>query len=143
MTNPSDRAAIAIIGDDTSTLPPELARQLGPDALAAARHVAPQDVADLDRPVREGAFQTVVFEHLGDFAAALWDERLAANDWLAAGVTIHIADTPHPQPGVFARQLIAAWTRWTARRRRQRVVAGVILSTIAIAAASLILWFAR
>lgn len=96
---------------------------------------APSEVDDVDRVVRAGQVARVVFPALSDFLAVLWDEVLTVEAWQAPGMAIEFAEPDNVVPAAQVSAILERWRQWQLRRHRQRAVAGLILSALAVAAA--------
>ncbi len=104
---------------------------------------APRDADDLDEQVRAGRVQRVIFARADDFLTALWDRQIDAAAWTEGRVTISFAnnpDAPTDLTPAAAKAVAVAWRRWTSVNRRRRIVAGIVLTLIAILTAFALLW---
>lgn len=99
-----------------------------------------RDLDEVDRAVREGRLQQVVFDSLDQLLAGLWNGEIDAHAWLSAGVQIEFTAPATLDPPSLSRVLLANWQAGARRQRRRRVVAGVVLSLIAMAAAFFLNW---
>ena len=98
------------------------------------RTYALRDLDDLGRAIRAGQVDRVEFPTEVMLLASLWDGVLTAEDLRV--VKVELAP-PAGGAGVAVSLagLLTAWEAWSRRRRRQRTVAGLILSLVALAAA--------
>ncbi|MEW6251677.1 MAG: hypothetical protein AB1716_13615, partial [Planctomycetota bacterium] len=78
-----------------------------------------------------------------DFLELLWSGELAPAVWLSRGVETQFAAEATADGRCGATALLQAWTAHVARRRRARIIAGVLLSCAALAAACGVLLLAR
>lgn len=136
MSTHSANTDIAIIAlrDDDSALRDYLTAQ----GLHGAPVYPPTAADNVDAAVTAGAVTHVVFADLPVYLHVLWDGRVDPGAWQRAGVQIDFAESPAPADLV--RQLPEAWQRWRVAARRRAIVAGVLLSIIAIAAAFTLVW---
>lgn len=107
-----------------------LAAKLGASEI---RWLAPRDVDELDRVAASDKL-VVLFPTQADFLSALWEGRVSAETW--SRVSVRFASPAAVPDAELARATIDAWRAWSIRQRRRRVVAGTILSLIALAAAA-------
>jgi hypothetical protein len=98
------------------------------------------DLDELDRAVREGRRQHVVFDSPDQLLTGLWDGEIDAEAWLSAGVQVQFTAPAALDQQALARLLLASWSTNTRRHRRRRILAGLVLSAIAAAAAFLLNW---
>ncbi len=110
-----------------------------PDADWYAR----RDLDEVDRGVREGRVRRVIFPAIDELLTGLMSGEIDAAAWLAAGVRIEFPERPPGDVGELGRVLLEAWQSNARRRRRAQVVAGLILSGIAILAAFILNLLAR
>ena len=108
-----------------------------------AEWYAPCDADEVDKAVRAGDVRRVVFPTLSAFLAALWDEVLTVEMWQAPGVGIEFADSECAVAPAQVAAILACWQHGRHRRRRQRAMAGLILSALALAAAWTVVGWAR
>ncbi len=112
-------------------------------AVRDATWYSPRDVSNLEQAVRAGAVQRVMFLQTADFLGLLWDEVLTPEVWQAPAVSVVSAGSGDALTAAQITDILAAWQTWRHRRRRQRAIAGLILSAVAIAAAWLLLALVR
>ena len=98
-----------------------------------ARWFAARDVDEADDLVRGGSVCAVVFPAAGDALRALWDRTADLDGWSKRGVRIELVDSPSA-PDAALTDVVAQWAAWRHRTRRRQVIAGVILSLVAIGA---------
>ena len=118
-------------GDDSAAMEAYLQTQ----DVAEADWYAPRDVDDADKAVCEGRVGRVVFPNWPGFLDALWDEKIAFEHWLAAGVRVEFVTSPSPDTNTHLTDIFQSWQRWRQVRRRRQVAAGLLLSVVAVAAA--------
>lgn len=92
---------------------------------------APGELHDLDRDVRRGRIERVVFAGLPDLLRGIWEEELEFEQW-PAGVRVEFVRPPGDDT---VQAVAASWRQWRARHRRRQAVAGAVLSAIVLAAA--------
>ena len=107
---------------------------------ATARWYAPRELDEVDKAVRAGRVRQVVFARLDDVLEGMWDEDISLEHWLAAGVRIELVESPEPAAHTHVQVVFESWQRWRHRHRRRRLVAGVVLSIVAMAAAFVLLY---
>ena len=104
-------------------------------SLAQARWYAPPDLDDVDRAVRRGDVRRVVFGDLNGLLEGIWNGELEFEQWSAVGTQLEFVEPPGQTAPAHVRTVFASWQRWSRRRRRRQLVAGVVLSVVALAAA--------
>lgn len=100
----------------------------------------PGDLDDVDRAVREGRVRRVVFDNLSTLLEGVWNGDIGFRMWLAKGTQVDFAEPPGQTTSAHVRAVFESWEQWHRRRRRRQVVAGVILSLVALVAAFLLNW---
>lgn len=93
-----------------------------------------RDLNDVQREIESAAIRSVIFASVEDAVEGSWDEQIRLDAWVAAGVTIEVADPPLRDAAALVR-ITSHWQRWNARRKRRQAAAGALLSVIAIGAA--------
>jgi hypothetical protein len=137
------REPAAVVCDPRGGGAGAIRRFLQDRGLSDAQWYAPRDLNDVDRAVREGRVRCVVFPGLSDVLEGLWNEEIAADAWLAIGVRIEVAAAPASDAVAGLPEVFAIWQRWRRARRRRQAVAGVVLSLVVLAAAFVLVWWAR
>ena len=129
----SDRVAVVCEhgGDDTAAMEAFLQTR----RITEARWYPRRDLDEVDQAVRSGDVQRVVFPKVGDLLESLWNEEIAFDQWLAAGTQVEFVESPEQNTAAHVKTIIASWEQWRRLHHRRQVVAGVILSTAALAAA--------
>jgi hypothetical protein len=131
LTTETHRQAAARVGEDSD-------RQSTNDL----EWYSVRDLDEVDRAVREGRLRRVVFDSMDQLLAGLWSGEIDAEAWVSAGVQVELRATAVHDQCALLRALLASWSVNARRSRRRRVVAGVILSVIAVAAAFVLVWAA-
>jgi hypothetical protein len=120
-----------------------------------ARWFDVRDVNDLERAAGLVAGPIVVVTSFEDLAALLWDGALDRHFWQSPRVRVEFvptlttcvapagAATSDNSATAAFRALILAWEVHRLGRRRERTVAGVCLSAVAIAAAFVLVLLSR
>jgi hypothetical protein len=100
-----------------------------------------KDDDELNQEARAGRFDVIVFPDLDALLGAIWKEDADLSAWEAAGVRLELAVPP---PGDHWRNVVRAVSdshaRWRRASRTREILAGVILSILALAAAAVLLW---
>ena len=104
---------------------------------------APRDVNDVERGMVAGEIQQVVFPSPGEFFELLWQGEMNLACWRRSSVRIEFANPGGAPDSAWAAAVLAQWERQVRRTFRQRAIAGVILSAVAIATAAIVLDLAR
>lgn len=143
MNNPTLSQGAAIVCDRNGAGAAIVGEYLRTQGVADTEWHLPRDVDEVDKALCAGRIQRVIFPALDDFLAALWDEPLTLDRWLAPEMRVEFAQPSGPSDAARAATLMASWQRYQALRRRTRAVAGLVLSAAAIAAAFVVLVLAR
>src|SRR5262245_46999116 len=104
----------------------------------------PKDDDELDTQARAGRFETIVYATLDDLLTAIWKGDADWGAWRQAGIRVVAAD--QADAGDWRDFVDLLWTslaRWRKSERRRQIIAGVILSALALGAAAILLWSAR
>lgn len=108
--------------------------------LSEAHWYARRDIDDVDRAIRAGSLTVVVFPDAAALLHATWSGRIDVPGWVRAHADIRLAQ-PAVVPGTELLHLIGpAWCEWRRRQRHRQAIAGLILSLVALAAATTLLW---
>jgi len=100
------------------------------------------DLDQVDRAVRDGRVRRVTFDSLDQFLAGLWNGEIDAAAWLAAEVQVGFDEPATVEQSALSRAVLTSWSAASRNNRRRQVIAGLILSAIAIAAAFVLNWAA-
>lgn len=138
MSESNRGSGMALVCSGDPAQEPAFAALRQSDAGAGARLFRARDLNDVDDAVLAGELNRVIFARLDDLLAGCWDEVIRVDRWIAVGATIEILELPDVSGEAVARLVFASWSRWNQAKRRRQVVAGVILSVIAILAAFLL-----
>jgi hypothetical protein len=102
---------------------------------------------DLDGEVCSGRFERVVFADLDALLTAMWDGHVHVQQWCDAGARLELisppASTDHDFWHAIVAQASASLARWRKEQRRRRIIAGTILSILALAALAALLLVAQ
>jgi hypothetical protein len=109
----------------------------------SVRWVVPRDLDLVDRDVREGRVNRVIFGQCGDLLAGIWNGDVSFAAWRDTGVQVEFVESPGEDSAALLATVAHAWTRYRLAQRRRRLIGGVILSLIAVVAAFAIVWFGR
>lgn len=95
----------------------------------------PRDVEDLDQAIRRGEFQAAVFVDVPALLTAIFDGFVDYEEWQRQGVRVEFLHKSDTNPAALL-EFSRTWSTWSARTRRRRTAASLILSIVAIAAAT-------
>lgn len=104
---------------------------------------APKDDDALNDALCEGRCDCALFADIDALMRSVFRGHAEPRRWIAAGARIELADPPPGDPADWRDvldQVCAAHERWKAAQRRMRVVAGSILSALALGAMAVLLW---
>jgi hypothetical protein len=108
---------------------------------------APRDDEDLDLALCAGRFGCVLFADLNALLTMVWKSQAQVNRWIEAGVRIELAEPPPAgNDGSWVPVVEAvcdSLCRWRRAQRVRKLVAAVVLSVLALAAAAILLWLGR
>ena len=135
MNTPQQPAIVAAVCQQGSPDAPAMKTYLASHGVDQAQWTAPDDVHDVDRDVRAGTIRRVVFLRPDDLLTALWDQAIAAEQWLHAEVRVEFVESPGEHADPFVTATLESWSAWQRRQRRRQVTAGVVLSAAALALA--------
>lgn len=130
MSKPERAGGIGVVcgpEGDKAAMEAYLARR----GVGQAKWYTPGELHDLDRDVRRGRVERVVFAGLPDLLAGIWEEEIEIGAW-PPGVGMEFVEPP----GDDAVPIMAAsWRQWRRRHRRRQAAAGAVLSALVLAAA--------
>lgn len=109
--------------------------------LTEARWYPRRDLDEVDRAIRSGDVQQVVFPKVSDLLDGFWTGEIAFDQWLAAGAKVEFVESPGQNISADIKTIFASWEQWRRPHRRRQIVAGIILSIVALAAAFALNWF--
>jgi len=101
-------------------------------AYADTLWLQPRDVDEADDAVHQNRTRHVIFPNLGALLDAIWDEDIHFDRWLSAGIVVSFADPPSKE--VVPSIVYQSWQSWNRRHKRRQMIAGLILSAIAVLA---------
>ncbi len=137
MTPTGDRAVFAIAsrkGADGR----RLAQWVEERGYGDVTWIDPRDVDEVERFIREGRRVHVVLPAGDALLSAAWSGRLTPSLW--RDVPIEIADEASRLSPDALSYVLTHWESWQRDARGRGLVAAVILSLLAIVAASVVLW---
>lgn len=102
-----------------------------------ARWYALRDLDDVDREVRAGHTQRVVFIRWQDLLAGLWNGEMSLDAWLSAHATVGFVESSGDNADCLTA-IAQAWSLHKRARRRRQAVSGIILSIIALICAFIV-----
>ena len=105
-----------------------------------AHWYARRDLDEVNQAVRSGNVQRVVFPKVSDLLDGLWTCEITFDQWLAAGTRVEFVESPEQNTAAHVKTIFASWEQWRRLHRRRQVVAGIILSIVALAAAFALNW---
>lgn len=135
MSEPERALHTAVIGSRDDAHASNICALLDAHGAPATKWYRPYDADDVSAAIRKGTVARVVFPSLEILLDVLWLERANLRDWQAAGVPINVAGPTTENVVDVAIAAQQSWQRWRAAHRRRQVVAGVLLSVVALAAA--------
>jgi hypothetical protein len=141
--NDPESEGVAVLCDPQGRAAPLVDAYLRASGVTGATWYAPPDVDDMEHAVRAGKVQRIVFPETTAFLAPLWDEVLTPETWQTLGVRVEFARSDDALTPAQLAGVVTSWQRWRRRRHRQRAIAGLILSAVAIAAAWVLVALAR
>lgn len=105
-----------------------LEQYLAGQGIEQVRWFTPGELHDLDRAVRRGRIDHVVFPAVPDLLAAIWDEEIIYDEW-PAGVRVDFVRPPDDK----TIPLVAkSWRIWRKSHQRRQAVAGAVLSMLVL-----------
>lgn len=139
MSATNDGGGVALVcRGDPAREPAFVAIRQTPEG-AGARLFRTRDLNDVDAAVAAGEIKRVIFARLEDLLEGCWDEVVQVDQWNAAGARVDIVEMQGMNGSRVATLAYQSWREWNAARRRRQVIAGAILSALAIGAAFLVL----
>lgn len=98
---------------------------------------AAKDDDALNTALCDGRYSVAVFADLDSLLQSVFQEHAEPLRWKAAGVRIELADPPMGEEAAWRAMLddvCASHARWRGAQRRMRIICGVILSVLVLAA---------
>lgn len=101
-----------------------------------------KDDDELNAAICTGAHSRVVFADLDELLITIWKAETNWHDWRKANVRIELAMQPaNPENWVsLVDEMYSSLLKWRNQRRKRLIVAGAILSIIALWAMSILLF---
>lgn len=96
---------------------------------------------DLDRlngDVNEGRIKRVIFVRAEDLLEGIFNDEIRYGRWLTTGTQVELVEPAGTDTAACLAATARAWERHCVKHRRRQVVAGLILGTIAVAAAFIV-----
>ena len=104
-----------------------------------ATRFAAKDDDELNTGACAGRFTHVLYPDLDSLLMAIWKGDADVRQWLEKGVDLHLAVPPAAAEWRgFVVAMCASLERWRIGQRRRQIIAGVILSALALAASTAI-----
>ena len=142
MSNATRGHAVVVVCERTAPAAARVEGWLRDTGLNADAWYAPRDVDEVDRLVREGGIQAVVFPDAQALLHEVWAGRITLAQWLAGRTQIRFVSAPPFPDEHWLGALADSQTRWRRVHRRRQIIGGVTLSLVALAAAFLLSWLA-
>lgn len=123
----------------------KLEQYLASRAWSSAKRFLPKDDDELNDRLCRGEFGAVVFATPEDAMSMIWSGHGSISLWQVGGepVAVHFAIGDSDNGAPWVQHLIRmerAFTAWETARRRRQVVAGTILTAIALLGMALLLF---
>lgn len=110
----------------------------------AVERYLPKDDDELNDRLCRGQFAAVVFAVPEDVMDMIWSGHGAVSRWHAGAGPVEMCFAAETSAGndwpIVLRRTEASFSAWETGRRRRQVIAGSILSAIALVAMGLLLW---
>lgn len=138
---PSERCAFRTPADSHER--EVLASYLGEADSKMLVEFAPKDDDELDAELCAGRLRRVVFPNVGALLTMIWKDQARLDCWIEAGVRIELAEPPPGHADSWQPFVLAAYrslSAWRRAERRRKIIAGIVLSILALAAASILFW---
>ena len=99
-----------------------------------------RDLDEVNQAILSGDVQQVIFPKISDLLDGFWTDKIAFDQWLAVGTQVEFVETPEQIIAADLKTIFASWEQWRRLQRRRQIIAGIILSIVALAAAFAINW---
>jgi hypothetical protein len=142
MSHDGQATGVAVVGDEGGPETAAVEQLLRRWNECQVRWYPRRDLDVLDAAVREDHVRCVVFKDVNDLLEEVWEGEVEIDRWLAKGVRVEFAEGLGADATAQADTVIRAWRRWNGRRCRRHVVAAMVLSLLALAAAFAVNWAA-
>jgi hypothetical protein len=139
MSTKPTSARVAVICEPGSEHAEPLRAYLRSQGIEDARWYPPRDIDDVDMLIRRGTTDHVILHSWQTLLVGLWDQRIAFDQWTRAGVRVETLEPTPGDTGSLTTHVLATWSAWQQRRQRRQIIAGSLLSILALAAAFTIL----
>ncbi len=120
-----------------------ISKYLTENASIGFERFLPKDDDELNAALCAGKYERAVFGDLDALMSAVWKGQAEWDRWKAAGVQIELIQPPVEAPTAWPAVVEAVYRSlagWRARQRRRQIIAGFILSVLAIAAVAALFW---
>jgi hypothetical protein len=104
---------------------------------------APRDDDQLDARVGAGRYDCVIFATVDDLLDTMWRGRVHLDRWREQGVRVELADpggARHADWRVWIDEIERSLAGYRAAQQKREVLAGVLLSVIALLAVAVLYW---
>lgn len=98
----------------------------------------------MNNALAAGRYKRAAFANLNALLEAIWKGEAQLDEWKSAGVEIILACPPTSDADVWRNMVMDTFLslkKWRTAKRRRQIVAGAILSVIALAAMAVLLSF--
>lgn len=120
-----------------------LAAYLQQHGMPRVAKFAPKDDDELNEALSTGRFERVIFPDLEELFEVVFGEHAHLDRWAAAKVRIEIANQDNDDSAEWRGLVLSAYQALSRRRRRERrdrIIAAIILSVLALASVTGLLW---
>jgi hypothetical protein len=131
--SPPDSPAVAVVSDRHSAEAAAIEQRLAGEG-RSVRWCQPCDLDLVEGDVRDGRVNLVVFGQCADLLAGIWSGQVSFPAWRDSGVRVEFVESPGEDAAALLVTVADAWTRYSRVQRRRRLIAGVILSLLAVVA---------
>ena len=140
MSDEGQAMDVAVVGDEGGPNTAAVEQLLRRWNECTVRWYPRRDLDAVDAAVRDDHVRCVVFADVNDLLEEVWEGEIEIDRWLAGGVRVEFADELLADTSAHVETIVQCWRRWQGARRRRRVVAGAVLSVIALAVAFALNW---
>ena len=137
--SPTDSPAVAVVSDRHGAEAGLIEQRLAREG-RSARWCLPRDLDLVDGDVRDGRVSVVIFGQCADLLAGIWNGQVSFAAWRDSDVRVEFVESPGQDTAALLVTVARAWTRYSRVQRRRRLIAGVILSLLAVVAVFALTW---